>query len=101
MNYTVTFNSSGSEVDTTSLVISNQTKVSILFLEDALADAVVCVPIMFLVVASVTGTEDSVAAVAMESLPFFGKSFLKIHTWNHQKKLATNIPQFIATRHPE
>lgn len=66
INYIVTI---GSSELNTSLTIRDQTQVSIQFLEDALADAGGCVPIRFLVVASVPGTEDSVAAVIGDALP--------------------------------
>lgn len=75
VNYTVTINASNSEVDT-SIIISDQTQASLEFLEAALADAGECVPVMFLVEASVSGAEDSDAAVLMETLPLCKRKLL-------------------------
>lgn len=68
INYTVTINSSNPELST-SLTVSDQTQVSIQFLEEALAAAGECVATVFLVVANVADTDDSVAAVLTDSLP--------------------------------
>lgn len=53
----------------------DETEASII-LGDAIENAVECMPIMFLVAASVVGTADSVAAVTNESVPFLCKCII-------------------------
>lgn len=68
VNYTVTINSSTSELNGGD-VLSNQTQFSIQELEMELANAEDCEPFMFHVVASVAFAEDSMATVIMDSIP--------------------------------
>lgn len=69
VNYTVTINSSNSELGNR-FHLSDQIQLSIEFLEMALADAERCEVFMFYVVASVANAGDSVPAVATYTVPF-------------------------------
>lgn len=53
----------------TSRVVTNQTRLSLQSLDLELADFGECVPVTFSVVATAPGTEDSVAAILMDTLP--------------------------------
>lgn len=68
VNYTVTINSSTSELSFIMPLIG-LTQLSIEFLEIQLADAEECQPFMFNVVASIAEAQDSNAAVTMDTVP--------------------------------
>lgn len=68
INYTVTINSSASELGGVFTVTADQ-HFSIGFLERVLSGTEECVEFQFRVVAIVAGTEDSVPALVMETVP--------------------------------
>lgn len=68
INYRITLTSDLNSERNTSFV-TDQAQLSIQFLELALADEGQCVAVTFSVVAIAAGTEDSVAAVVMDTLP--------------------------------